>query len=144
MPKSRNKPRGKANTGKVGYRKPPIEHRFKPGQSGNPRGRPKVLPELSELTAKELRRRRQVVIDGKNVSVTMLELVVKKLIASAAQANSKSLNFLLEMTAKYEAKQRKEATLSRGTTIHSGMSAKEAMDEYVRWLKETNHEIYDE
>jgi hypothetical protein len=24
----------------VGYRKPPPEHRFKPGQSGNPKGRP--------------------------------------------------------------------------------------------------------
>lgn len=27
--------------GKVGYCRPPAEHRFKPGQSGNPRGRPK-------------------------------------------------------------------------------------------------------
>lgn len=25
---------------KAGYRKPPVEHRFKPGQSGNPLGRP--------------------------------------------------------------------------------------------------------
>lgn len=27
---------------KVGYRKPPVETRFKPGQSGNPRGRPRA------------------------------------------------------------------------------------------------------
>ena len=26
---------------KVGYRKPPVETQFKPGQSGNPNGRPK-------------------------------------------------------------------------------------------------------
>jgi hypothetical protein len=31
---------GNAN-GMVGYCKPPAQHRFKPGKSGNPRGRPK-------------------------------------------------------------------------------------------------------
>jgi hypothetical protein len=122
----------------VGYGKPPAKHRFQPGQSGNPKGRPKQLPELAELTAKELRRRGLVTIDGKQVSITMLELLVKKLVGLAAKGNPKSLSFLIEMLGKIEAKQRKHAVLGRGTTIHGGMTAKEAADEYARWIKETH------
>lgn len=38
---------------KVGYRNPPKETRFKPGQSGNPKGRPK-RPEISKYVAEQL------------------------------------------------------------------------------------------
>lgn len=129
----------------VGYGKPPARHRFKPGQSGNPKGRPKHLPELADLTAKELRRRGLVTIDGKQVSITMLELFVKKLVGLAAKGNPKSLGFLIEMIGKIETKQRKQGVLGRGTTIHSGMTAKEAAEEYARWIKETHgDEDYDD
>ena len=120
----------------VGYGKPPSRHRFKPGQSGNPKGRPKHLPELADLTARELRRRGLVTIDGKQVSMTMLELFVKKLVSLAAKGNPKSLSFLIEMISKIETKQRKQKVLGRGTTIHGGMTAKEAAEEFVRWTKQ--------
>lgn len=42
------------NTGKVGKGKPPVEKRFKKGQSGNPNGRPKKIPELQVLLAEVL------------------------------------------------------------------------------------------
>ena len=49
----------KKNQTEVGYGRPPIEHRFRPGQSGNPSGRPKgarrftadLLDELDEIVA---------------------------------------------------------------------------------------------
>ena len=40
----------------VGYGRPPEETRFKPGQSGNPKGRPKGSKNLRTLFAEELRR----------------------------------------------------------------------------------------
>jgi Family of unknown function (DUF5681) len=39
--RSSGRARGPCVSLKTGYGRPPIEHRFKPGQSGNPRGRPK-------------------------------------------------------------------------------------------------------
>jgi Family of unknown function (DUF5681) len=137
MARSSRKTRRKKNTG-IGYGRPPVEHRFKPGRSGNPRGRPKTLPHLSELATKELRRRGRVTIDGKQQTITRLELLVKQLIANAAKGNTKALNFLLELERQAQIKDRKREFLDRGATIHESMSAKEAMEEWQRYLEESN------
>lgn len=39
-------PQGTEGTYEVGYKKPPVEHQFKPGQSGNPAGPPKARSNL--------------------------------------------------------------------------------------------------
>ena len=39
---------------RVGYRRPPVRTRFGPGQSGNPRGRPKGARNLSTVVAAAL------------------------------------------------------------------------------------------
>jgi hypothetical protein len=46
----------------VGYKKPPRHTQFKPGQSGNPRGRPKQSATFADVLTKQLR---------KKVTVTM-------------------------------------------------------------------------
>jgi hypothetical protein len=136
--------RRKGSTG-VGYGSPPVQHRFPPGTSGNPRGRPKRLPDLTELTAKELRRRGSMIIDGKRVSVSRIELLVKQIISNAGKGNPKALGFLMERLGKIDAKERQRALLSQGTTIHKGMTAKEAADEYATWFKEVcSQEMLDE
>jgi Family of unknown function (DUF5681) len=40
-PEGRESPAERAEAYAVGYGRPPREHRFAPGRSGNPRGRPK-------------------------------------------------------------------------------------------------------
>ena len=39
---------------RIGYRRPPVATRFRPGQSGNPRGRPRGARNLSTVIAAAL------------------------------------------------------------------------------------------
>jgi hypothetical protein len=142
MPKSPKKSRRQSGSA-VGYGKPPRQHRFQPGKSGNPRGRPKSLPGLAELAAKELRRRGYMMIDGKRVAVSRLELLVKQILANVGKGSPKAIAFLMDMLAEIKAKERKNSVLAQGTTIHGGMTAQEAADEYARWLKEIGRDTFD-
>jgi hypothetical protein len=57
MVKQRNPSEQDASDGRdydVGYRKPPREHQFKPGQSGNPKGRPRGSKSFTTLLVEEL------------------------------------------------------------------------------------------
>lgn len=63
-------------------------HKFKPGQSGNPKGRPPKLPKLDELLADILGEEK----DG----VTAAEAILKRLRVQAAQGNLKAAEILLD------------------------------------------------
>ena len=83
----------------VGYARPPIASRFKPGKSGNPHGRPRNSRNLktiiqSALTApvvlREGRRKR---------SISKLEGIVLKQVESALKGNEKAALTALKMAA---------------------------------------------
>lgn len=57
-------------------RRPP--HQFKPGQSGNPKGRPKGSFSIMTLLVMEMKKR--AMIEGKKADKTYAELFVKKLL----------------------------------------------------------------
>ena len=72
----------------VGYGKPPAESRFKPGQSGNPGGRPKgsrnrkTSPEQEDLRSifyKEANRRVPIDDGGRRVKIPMAQLVMRSI-----------------------------------------------------------------
>ena len=64
----------------VGYRRPPREHQFKKGTSGNPRGRPRKLRTFDTALMEELRQTRNIAQDGVTRSVTLAELVAISLL----------------------------------------------------------------
>ncbi|MFY9969457.1 MAG: DUF5681 domain-containing protein, partial [Roseiarcus sp.] len=63
-------PKGK---GEVGNRRPPLATRFRPGQSGNPRGRPKTANRLRALVERELGEEVEAKENGELVRITKLE-----------------------------------------------------------------------
>lgn len=67
---------------KVGKCKPPKDKQFKPGQSGNPTGRPKKLPELDKLLAE---------VFGDNE----MELILKAMYSRALKGDTRAADIIL-------------------------------------------------
>lgn len=85
----------KGNEYTVGFKKPPRHTRFKPGHSGNPKGRPKKINTVADVIQKELNRRITVVKDGIRKRVPLLQLIVTQNLNLAAKGDSKAFsNFL--------------------------------------------------
>ena len=58
---------------RVGYRRPPRHSRFQPGQSGNPRGRPRGVKSLSDIVRKIVGQKVTVTENGRVRRVPRLE-----------------------------------------------------------------------
>lgn len=81
-------------TTKVGYRHPPEKSRFKAGQSGNPRGRPKGALNLATILEQTLREPVTIVENGKRKTVTKLEAAIKQVVNQAASGKLKAVQLL--------------------------------------------------
>jgi antitoxin (DNA-binding transcriptional repressor) of toxin-antitoxin stability system len=82
---------------RVGYGNPPLHTRFRKGQSGNPRGRPRGAASLARLLQQALDRRVTIVEDGHERRVTQREAVIAQLVAKSAQADLRAIRLLLDM-----------------------------------------------
>jgi len=85
------------------YRSPPRHTQFKPGQSGNPKGRPKGSKNLKTLFEKELNKKVTVTQDGKKVRLTKKELLPMQLINDALKGNKTSMKMVIELMLSQEA-----------------------------------------
>jgi hypothetical protein len=75
---------------KVGYGRPPKATRFKPGQSGNPAGRPKG--ELNVATALDAELKLSIVVreNGRNRKISKAEGIAKALTMKALKGDTKA------------------------------------------------------
>lgn len=80
----------------VGFKKPPQHTQFRPGQSGNPFGRPKKTETVGDVLRKELNTRITVVRDGKRQRVPMLRAIIKQNLNMAVKGDSKAFSNLLK------------------------------------------------
>jgi len=97
------------NDDHTGFTRPPRNSRFKPGQSGNPKGRPKGTRNLKTDLDNLLRKRVQIREDGEQRYVSRQELVLLALFERAAKGDARAATQLLGMIMKLEPKEtRKE------------------------------------
>lgn len=81
----------------VGYRKPPQQSRFKKGQSGNPKGRPKGTLNLATVLGQTLREPVLINENGRQKVITKLEATVKQLVNKAASGDGHAMRYLLSL-----------------------------------------------
>lgn len=94
----------------VGYGKPPVNHRFQKGQSGNPRGRPKggkasinLRDErLKDIILAEAYRTIKLVENGKQVTMTMAEAIVRSITVNAAKGQPRAQKMFTQLLTETE------------------------------------------
>ena len=93
---SRKAPRAPTGrTSDVGYGRPPREHQFKPGQSGNKRGRPKGSKNEATILSEVLGRRVDIREKGRTRKITVREAIYLKFAEKALTGDPKAASFLL-------------------------------------------------
>ena len=86
----------------VGYGKPPRHSRFKPGRSGNPRGRPKGAASCKTIVQRLALQEHEVIEHGRKRRRTTLELVLIVLRMRAAEGKARALAELTDLLEKFE------------------------------------------
>jgi hypothetical protein len=82
---------------KVGYKRPPIHSRFKPGQSGNPKGRPAGSANAKTTVQRVMNERVSVRRGQKTSSITTLEAMVQAHAVKAIKGDSRSAGMVINV-----------------------------------------------
>jgi hypothetical protein len=85
---------------KVGYGKPPTKTRFKPGQSGNPNGRPKASVNLKTDLRSELSEKIHIREGERSLKVSKQRAMLKALVAKALKGDARAANVVLTLVEK--------------------------------------------
>ena len=83
----------------VGYAKPPKSGQFKPGQSGNPKGRPKGVKNLKTDLLEELQGTVPVKQGGKTRHLTRQRAMVKSMVRKAILGDPRATHLVVSMMA---------------------------------------------
>ncbi len=85
----------------IGYGKPPESGKFKPGQSGNPKGRPKSAKNLKTELEEELLEKIPIKEQGKVLKVSKQRAMLKALTARAMQGDPRAATVIVNMVSRF-------------------------------------------
>ena len=103
----------RTGTYEVGYGRPPLEHRFKPGRSGNPKGRPRDAKNEETILTNLLNRKIDIREAGRLRKITVLEAMLLKFAEEALKGDAKAATFLLNRYRPPESDEGSSGELSR-------------------------------
>jgi Family of unknown function (DUF5681) len=90
-------PQGGGEPRTVGCRRPPRGAPFRPGQSGNPQGRPKGARNLSTVVRAALNEKVAVTENGRKKRITKLEAAIKQLVNRAASGEARATDKVIAL-----------------------------------------------
>jgi Family of unknown function (DUF5681) len=85
------------------YQRPPRKGRFKPGESGNRRGRPKGSKNLRTYVIEHLSKKIPIIENGKTRKVSRAEAIAIQLVNQAAKGEPKGLAAVISLTREFDA-----------------------------------------
>lgn len=85
----------------VGFAKPPKEHQFKPGKSGNRKGRPPGSVKLATIMSKIVQEPRAVSIGGRKTSMSTFEVMIRKTAEKAVGGDTKAFNSIVDLLSQH-------------------------------------------
>src|ERR1700743_486394 len=80
----------------IGYKKPPAQHQFKPGKSGNPKGTKAPTKTVAEIFLEEANKLVTVKQGEKVEKITMHTAIIRGLLAKAAAQNPQAVKLYLD------------------------------------------------
>jgi hypothetical protein len=86
----------------VGFRRPPVATRFKPGNKGNPKGRPKKRQTVGQIIEGSLMTKVTVVENGRSKTMTAEEVIIRKLTLDAAGGDKRAIQTLFSLRDRYQ------------------------------------------
>ncbi len=113
----------------VGYGKPPKHSQFRPGQSGNPKGKRKGAKNFDTILHEILHRKLSVRDRGSIRQVTLIEAMLLKFAEGALRGDPKAAAFLLGRYAPPAAEEGGDGNLSR--------EDQEILDAFARRIRST-------
>ncbi|MBR3511197.1 MAG: hypothetical protein IKN73_04005 [Alphaproteobacteria bacterium] len=112
----------------IGYARPPKSTRFKPGQSGNPKGRKKGSMNLDTILMKALDAKITVETPAGTKRITKKEAIAMRLVNKAAMGDPKSIQTLLPWMSKVEERNKLIAQKLEDVTEQDDMIIKGFID----------------
>ena len=120
---------GKSSAAAVGYGRPPKSTQFKPGISGNPKGRPKGSRPVGSLLQDIIQQKIAVTENGKTRRLPVIEIMLRRLANNAMRGEQRSVKFLLSLLEHYGD--------STQTTLQLGELLAEDTEILAEYLDET-------
>lgn len=99
----------------VGYGRPPVATRFRKGQSGNPKGRPRGSKTLRSLLERILRSRLTIVEAGELKTIEQCDALLRSLVARAIKGDNRAAKIVLDMMERYSLDKTKDELVIRVT-----------------------------